>query len=148
MPKLAIIYLSTQGNTKMMAEAIAKGAMEKHVEVEINNFYEWKPEDIVNYDAVAIGSSTFYYTILEPIDKFIDKLIKIGIKDMIGAAFGSYGWSGEAPVKIAEKLRSAGVTVIDPVLRIQYKPNEKDLLECNRLGKDLAEKIKDKIKNK
>jgi flavorubredoxin len=32
--------------------------------------------------------------------------------------------------------------VIDPVLRIQHKPTEKDLFECNRLGKDLAEKMK------
>lgn len=148
MPKLAIIYLSTQGNTKLMAEAIAKGATERHVEVEINNFYEWDPKDVLNYDAVAIGSSTFYYTILDPIDKFIDKIVELGISDKIGAAFGSYGWSGEAPVKIAEKLRSAGVTVIDPVLRIQYKPTEKDLLECNRLGKDIAEKVKEKMKNK
>jgi len=34
--------------------------------------------------------------------------------------------------------------VVDPVLRIQYKPTEKDLLECNRLGKDIAEKVKEK----
>ncbi|WP_406660778.1 flavodoxin domain-containing protein [Methanolobus sp. ZRKC3] len=146
MPRLAIVYLSTQGNTQMMAEAIAKGARERHLEVDVNNFYEWDPKDVVNYDAIAIGSSTFYYTILEPINKFIDELVELGIDEKIGVAFGSYGWSGEAPVKIAEKLRSAGVTVIDPVLRIQYKPNEKDLLECNRLGKDLAEKVKEKMK--
>ncbi|WP_406658186.1 flavodoxin domain-containing protein [Methanolobus sp. ZRKC2] len=144
MPKLAIVYLSTQGNTKMMAEAIADGATERHVNVEINNFYEWNPEDAAQYDAIAIGSSTFYYTMLDPIAKFIDKLVEVGVEDKIGAAFGSYGWSGEAPVKIAEKLRGGGMEVIDPVLRIQYRPTEKDLLECNRLGKDLAEKMKHK----
>ncbi|WP_292466294.1 flavodoxin domain-containing protein [Methanolobus sp.] len=144
MSKLAIVYLSTQGSTKMMAEAIAQGAREKHIEVDINNFYEWDPADVVQYDAICIGSSTFYYTMLEPIAKFVDKLIEIGIDGKIGAAFGSYGWSGEAPVKIAEKLRNAGVDVIDPVLRIQYIPNEKDLAECIRLGKDLAIKMKKK----
>ncbi|WP_342304226.1 flavodoxin domain-containing protein [Methanolobus sp. ZRKC5] len=144
MPKLAIVYLSTQGSTKMMAEAIAKGAREKHVDVDIDNFYEWDPADINEYDAVCIGSSTFYYTMLDPIAKFIDKIIETGIDGKIGAAFGSYGWSGEAPVQIAEKLRKAGVNVIDPVLRIQYVPNEKDLTECMRLGKDLAKKMKKK----
>jgi len=65
-----------------------------------------------------------------------DKCIKYG------AAFGSYGWSGEAPVMIAEKLRQLDMNVIDPVLRIQYQPTEKDLKECKRLGKDLANKVK------
>ncbi len=144
MPKLAIVYLSTQGSTKMMAEAIAQGASEKHIDVEINNFYEWDPADVARYDAICIGSSTFYYTMLEPIAKFMDRLIEIGISGKTGAAFGSYGWSGEAPIQIAEKLRNAGVDVIDPVLRIQYIPTDKDLAECIRLGKDIALKIKKK----
>jgi flavorubredoxin len=43
---------------------------------------------------------------------------------------------------IAEKLRQLGMTVIDPVLRIQYQPTDKDLEECKRLGKDIANKVK------
>ena len=39
---------------------------------------------------------------------------------------------------IAEKMREIGMKVIDPVLRVQYTPEEKDLEECKRLGKDLA----------
>ena len=66
------------------------------------------------------------------------------IKAKIGAAFGSYGWSGEAPVMIAEKMRELGIDVIDPVLRIQYQPVEKDLEECKRLGKDIAVQVKKK----
>lgn len=144
MPRLAIVYLSTQGSTKMMAEAIAEGAEEKHIDVNVKSFYDWDPADVAQYDAICIGSSTFYYTMLEPIARFLDRLIEIGIEGKIGAAFGSYGWSGEAPVQIAEKLRQAGVEVMDPVLRIQYVPTEKDLAECIRLGKDLAIRMKKK----
>ncbi len=75
-------------------------------------------------------------------EKFIESLAKANVKAKVGAAFGSYGWSGEAPVMIAEKLREIGMNVIDPVLRTQYQPTEKDLEECKRLGKDLANKIK------
>lgn len=60
----------------------------------------------------------------------------------IGAAFGSYGWSGEAPIVIAEKMREMGMTVMDPVLRILHTPTDKDLQECKRLGIDIAEKLK------
>ncbi len=45
---------------------------------------------------------------------------------------------------IAEKMRNLGMEVIDPVLRIQYQPVEKDLDECKRLGKDIAVKMKKK----
>jgi flavorubredoxin len=47
---------------------------------------------------------------------------------------------------IAEKMRDIGMKVIDPVLRVQYAPLEKDLEESKRLGKDLAEKVKKSLK--
>ncbi len=39
-------------------------------------------------------------------------------------------------------MRKLGIEVIDPVLRIQYQPTDKDLEECKRLGKDIAVKVK------
>jgi flavodoxin I len=142
MPKLAVVYLSTQGNTKIMAEAIADGAKSRNLDVEIKSFYDWKPEEAAAADAIAIGSSTFHYTILPPIEKFLDAMVKAGIKGKVGVAFGSYGWSGEAPGMIADKMRKGGMEILDPVLRVQYKPGDKDIKECNRLGKDIAEKLK------
>ncbi|MBE0522834.1 MAG: FprA family A-type flavoprotein [Methanosarcinales archaeon] len=142
MSKLAVVYLSTQGNTKIMAEAIADGAKSRNMDVEIKSFYDWKPEEAAAADAIAIGSSTFHYTILPPIEKFIDTMVKTGIKGKVGVAFGSYGWSGEAPGMIADKMRKGGMEILDPVLRVQYKPGDKDIKECNRLGKDIAEKLK------
>jgi flavorubredoxin len=59
-----------------------------------------------------------------------------------GAVFGSYGWGREAPVMIADKMCEIGVKVIDPVLRIQYQLTEKDIEECKRLGKDIANDVK------
>lgn len=55
-------------------------------------------------------------------EKFIDNLSRANVRGKTGAAFESYGWSGEAPGMIAEKLREIGMKVIDPVLRVQYKP--------------------------
>jgi flavodoxin short chain len=142
MPKVVVVYLSTSGNTKAMAEAIVEGAISRNVDASSMNFHEAKIEDIKAADAIAIGSSTFHYKILPPMEKFIESLSKLNAKGKVGAAFGSYGWSGEAPGLIAEKMREIGMKVIDPVLRVQYAPAEKDLEECKRLGKDLANKVK------
>ena len=144
MPKVVVVYLSTSGNTKAMADAIVEGAKSRNIEAKAMNFNEARIEELKDADAIAIGSSTFYYKMLPPMEKFIESLEKAKIKAKIGAAFGSYGWSGEAPVMIAEKMRQLGIDVIDPVLRIQYQPVEKDLEECKRLGKDIAVHIKEK----
>ena len=142
MPKVVVVYLSTSGNTKAMADAIVEGAISRNVDAVSMNFHEANIEDLMSADAIALGSSTFHYKMLPPMEKFIESLSKLNAKGKVGAAFGSYGWSGEAPVMIAEKMRALGMKVIDPVLRIQYNPAEKDLEECKRLGKDLANKVK------
>ena len=142
MPKIVVVYLSTSGNTKAMADAIVDGAKSRNVDAKSMNFHEAKIEELKSADAIALGSSTFYYKMLPPMEKFIESLSKANVKAKIAAAFGSYGWSGEAPIMIAEQMRKLGMNVIDPVLRIQYAPTEKDLEECKRLGKDLANKIK------
>ncbi len=142
MPKVVVVYLSTSGNTKAMAEAIAEGVRSRNIDAQVVNFHEARIEDIKSADAIALGSSTFYYKMLPPMEKFIESLTKANVNGKVGAAFGSYGWSGEAPIMIAEKMRELGIKVIDPVLRIQYQPADKDLEECKRLGKDLANKLK------
>jgi flavodoxin I len=142
MPKVVVVYLSTSGNTKAMADAIVEGAKSRNVDAIAMNFHEARIEELISADAIALGSSTFYYKMLPPMEKFIESLEKAKVADKVGAAFGSYGWSGEAPVMIAEKMRELGMNVIDPVLRIQYQPMEKDLEECKRLGKDIAAKVK------
>jgi flavodoxin I len=142
MPKIVVVYLSTSGNTKKMADAIVEGARSRNVDATAMNFHEAKIEELKSADAIALGSSTFHYKMLPPMEKFIESLSKINAKGKFGGAFGSYGWSGESPGMIAEKMREIGMKVIDPVLRVQYTPEEKDLEECKRLGKDLANKVK------
>ena len=145
--KAIVVYLSTSGNTKALAEAIANGIESKNIDAKAVSFYDVKPEDLNEANAIAIGSSTFYYKMLPPMEKFINEtLAATNPQGKIGVAFGSYGWSGEAPIIIAEKMREMGMTVMDPVLRILHTPTEKDLQECKRLGIDIAEKLKHRNK--
>jgi flavodoxin I len=145
--KAIVVYLSTSGNTKAMAEAIAKGIESMNIDVKALSFYDAKPEELKEADAIAVGSSTFYYKMLPPMEKFMNEtLAGINPGGKLGAAFGSYGWSGEAPIVIANQMREMGMYVIDPVLRILHKPTEKDLQECKRLGVDIAETLKQQVK--
>jgi len=60
----------------------------------------------------------------------------------IGAAFGSYGWSGEAPKQILEILKNKfAMQTVEPALTVLYTPKDAHLEECRKLGRAVAEKI-------
>ncbi len=140
--KLVVVYLSTSGNTKRMADAIVEGADSRGVNADSVSFYDVDIKNLKSADAIAIGSSTFWYKMHDAMEKFLEKLQTEDLHGKVGAAFGSYGWSGEAPVQIAQKMREMGISVIDPVLRVQWDPDDKDIKECERLGKDIAKALK------
>ena len=49
------------------------------------------------------------------------------------AAFGSYGWSGEAVPHLTERLKQLGMKVMKG-LRVRLKPNEKELMDAYDFG--------------
>src|SRR5450759_5844591 len=97
MPKIVVVYLSTSGNTKKMADAIVEGAQSRNVDAVAMNFHEVKIEELKSADAIALGSSTFHYKMLPPMEKFIESLRKLNAKGMIGGDFRSFGWGGVEP---------------------------------------------------
>jgi flavorubredoxin len=79
-----------------------------------------------------------------PIKQMLEEAAKANVQlnGKIGAAFGSYGWSGEAPRLVLEVLKNRfGMNTIEPGLAVLYTPNQAKLEECRKLGKLIAEKI-------
>ncbi|HMK46110.1 MAG TPA: flavodoxin domain-containing protein [Methanocella sp.] len=142
MTRFLIIYHSTTGNTKAMAEAIRDGAQSLHVDVELMEAFDAKPEDIASADAVGFGVPTFDYHPARPVLRLVNDLLEIAADGKIAVVFGSYGWSGQGVVVIAEKLRQIGFKVVDPVTRAKYTPSENELEGLKLLGKDVAAIVK------
>ncbi len=65
-------------------------------------------------------------------------------KNLLGAAFGSFGWSGEAVGHINDFLRAMKVELVSEGVKSNYVPNRKSLDECYSLGVDLARKMKER----
>jgi len=141
MSKILIVYYSHTGNTEEMARAIAEGAKTiQGVEVELKRHES--PWRLVDFDAILIGAPTYHHNMTNNIKRFLEEVAfhNINLKDKIGAAFGSYGWSGEAPRMVIEIMENKfGMKALKPPLLIKYTPNEKDLEECNKMGKNVAE---------
>jgi flavorubredoxin len=62
-------------------------------------------------------------------------------KGKLGAAFGSYGWSGEAVKLITGELESMKFDVVDPGVRIQFVPAQAGMTACHTLAKKIAQAL-------
>jgi flavorubredoxin len=67
--------------------------------------------------------------------------VVIDCKGKLGAAFGSYGWSGEAVPMIEDRLRGLKFRVAVPGLRIKLIPTEEEIAQSRAFGRDLAEEL-------
>jgi len=143
MAKLLILYDSQTGNTEKMAEAVAEGARSvQGVEVELK--YYARPEELAEAAAIIFGVPTYYHDITLPIKQVMEDAARANVKlqGKIGAAFGSYGWSGEAPKQILEILKNRfGMALVEPPVSVLYEPNKEQLEKCRELGKTAAKRI-------
>jgi flavodoxin I len=141
--KILIVYYSQTGNTEKMARAIEEGAKSvAGIDVEVKYFV--KPEELVDVNGIILGMPTYYHEIGMDMKNLLEGVSKeeIDLKGKVGAAFGSYGWSGEAPNLLLEIMKNRfEMDVVEPALRIKYNPDEKGLEDCRELGKAVAEKV-------
>ena len=141
--KLLILYYSQTGNTEKMAKAVEEGAKAiTGIDVELKYFA--RPEELAKADGIILGMPTYHHDMSMDMKKLLEELAikKINLKGKIGATFGSYGWSGEAPRMLLEVMKNKfEMKTIEPPLLIKYTPNEKGLEECRKLGKTVAERL-------
>ncbi len=143
MPKILILYYSRTGNTEKMAKAVAEGARTvQGVEVELN--YHATPEQLKDFDAIVVGTPTYHHDTTVDIKMLFEEAAVKGInlKGKVGAAFGSYGWSGEAPRLVLEILKNKfEMDVAEPPLLIRYTPDTAGLEKCREFGRRVAERL-------
>ena len=141
MPKTLILYDTRTGNTDRMAHAVAEGAKSVDgVEVVLKRIAEGVGE-LADADGVILGSPTHNAKPSRAMRKLLSNLSEVPLKGRVGGAFGSYGWSGEAPGIIAGALRGQGVRVIGDAVRVKRSPGANDLTRCKDLGRTVAESI-------
>jgi flavorubredoxin len=116
--KRALVLFSTMtGNTTKIAQSLSQGLEELGVEATTINVKNAEIEDIKilaqETDAILIGSSTRYGDMIGNIEEVIKEIITLDLSHKLGAAFGSYGWSGEAVEIINDYLKQSNINLID-----------------------------------
>jgi flavorubredoxin len=153
--KVLIAYVSAYGYTKEAAGYIASGILEAggfQVEtLDIENIPAAELEDkLIGADAIVIGSPTINQNTLLPVYKLFAMINPIRDRGKPAAAFGSYGWSGEAPQIITDNLRNLKLKVFDETAGFKFMPgsSKKDtLIDFGRRFARSAAEIYEETKN-
>jgi flavorubredoxin len=91
--------------------------------------------------AIVVGSPTLNNGLFPTVADFLTYMKGLKPKNRIGAAFGSYGWSGEAVKLIKQQLSEMKFDLMEPHERIQYIPDKEGLESCYAFGESIGEAI-------
>jgi flavorubredoxin len=141
--KALVIYDSMWHSTQTMAEAIVDSLAQEGVDARTMHLRTIHRSDVMtevlNAGAILVGSPTLNNGLFPTVADFLCYMKGLKPLNKIAAAFGSYGWSGEAVKLINQDLEEMKFRIVDPGLNIQYVPDKKGLEACHTLGKRVAQ---------
>lgn len=141
---LSIFYMSSYDNTHKMAEVIMEGAdtidgivasMYDLASLEERNMIDLLEES----DAIIVGSPTINGDAVKPAWDLLSCMAFLESQGKIGAAFGSYGWTGEAPEMLHDRMRWLKFRLPVKPIKIKLIPTPEELDACFAFGKEIAE---------
>jgi NAD(P)H dehydrogenase (quinone) len=152
MPKMMIVYYSRSGNTRQMADEVAAGAREvTAVEVDVVPVSDATPDDMLQADAIVMGSPVYYGTMAAEVKQLIDESVchHGKLAGRVGGAFASgggiHGGVETTVLDILKALMVHGMVVKGEAMGDHYGPcgkgamDERTQGECRRYGRAVAE---------
>jgi flavorubredoxin len=143
---VVIPYVSAYGYTGMLAEALAEGIREAGAKAVLYDMVEEKDsarviEEITAADGLLVGSPTIVGEALPPVADLLNGLHAALVRGKPAAAFGSYGWSGEAVPNLTAKLTALKYNVQEGI-RVKFRPSDADLKAAREYGTQFASLLK------
>ena len=154
MPKGIVVYYSRSGNTKEMAEIIGAAMNEAGLQTDCKSVDKVKADDLLAYDAIVVGSPTYYGHMAGPLKELFDETVAFHGKldGKVGAAFSSaanIGGGNETTIMgIIEGMLISGMVVQGDPKGDHYgpvsigKPDDRVRQQCERRGRRIAELTK------
>ena len=134
------------GATDKMARSIIDGIRSTGAAVEVFNMHNRSRSDvataIMKAGALVVGSPTLNNMAFPSLMDVLCYLRGLRPKNLKGAAFGSFGWSGEAVAQITEQLQAMNCETLEP-LKLKFASSKEDFEACFQYGVQIGESIKD-----
>lgn len=154
MAKALVAYYSRTGNTARMAGKIAEALKANGLETDLRKIETIAAPDLLEYEAIVIGSPTYYGTMAWEVKKLLDESVKFHgkLRGRVGGAFTSSGniaGGNETTVlDILKALMIHGMIVQGDEHGDHYgpaavgRPDQRSLKSCERYGERLAGLVK------
>ncbi|MEM2925424.1 MAG: flavodoxin domain-containing protein [Methanocellales archaeon] len=146
--RVVIVFDTMWQSTEKMAIAISEGIASEGVRTQLFHLRKSDWSEIVKEikfsRVLLVGTPTINNAIYPSVAGFLEYIKGLRFKGKKASAFGSYGWSGEAPSAAIKRLEEAGFQTIEP-LRLQWIPSESELKECFEFGRRIANQVKGKV---
>lgn len=152
MAKMLICYYSRTGHTEHMARAVADGAAGvAGAEAVVKAVADVEARELLDYDAVVLGSPTYYGSMAAELKKLLDESVAFHgqLAGKVGGAFSSsanVGGGNETTVlDILKALLIHGMVIQGSAGGDHYGPvaigdvDDRSKGECRKLGRAVAE---------
>lgn len=146
MGKILMVYCSMTGNTETIAKLVEEGIIESGSEVVRKDVLEVDENEILDYEAVILGSYTWGKG--EIPDEYLDFCDEIHGLDFTGKKFAVFG-SGDTSydnfcgaVDILENMiEGNGGQIVLKSMKIERYPDKDDEVRCREFGKRFTESV-------
>ena len=145
--QVTIVYDTMWQSTRKMAEAIADGIREASPATTVKLFNIARDDkndvltEIFQSRAVLVGSPTINYGHSFAIAGLLEMMKGLKFKKKKGAAFGSYGWSGDAVKQLNALLTEAGFELVNDGIAKLWVPDDDALDDCREYGRQFAQAL-------
>jgi len=143
--KAVIVYATMWHSTEKMARAISEALAQAGVKVKLISMNETHRSEaayeVLDAGALIVGSPTLNNNILPQMADVMTYLKGLKPVNKIGAAFGSYGWSGESVKHLEAMLKEMKVDVIAESVAVKNAPGWDVLEKCHDLGQAIAAEL-------
>jgi flavorubredoxin len=147
--KAVVVYATMWHSTEKMARALCEGIAAGGLHVKLMSMDVVHRSDVIyellGAGALAVGSPTLNNHLLPSMADVMTYLNGLKPRNLIGAAFGSYGWSGEAVKEIEEIFVGMKIEKAGEGIRVKNVPDAEALSSCYELGKTMAEKVRSRM---
>jgi len=143
--KAVIVYDTMWQSTAKIATAIDEGIASTSAKSEViplggNNRSDVATE-LLHAGAIVVGSPTINNQMFPRVADMLTYIKGLKFQNLIGAVFGSFGWSGEATKLIRKELEEMKVNIITEDINVKYVPSKEDLEKCYNVGVEIGKKL-------
>jgi flavorubredoxin len=148
--KVVVVYATMWHSTEKMARAIAESIAAAGVRVKLLSMNDAHRSEVVyevlEAGALIVGSPTLNNNILPQMADVMTYLKGLKPANLIGASFGSFGWSGESVRDLEMILKEMKVEIIAEPISVRHVPGNDVLEKCHDMGKTIAAELQKRVK--